>query len=106
MRNERFLGIVAAGMVVASVFVAVAPAMAATASGTRLCVSPRVPQLTLNSSGAGNGSWTNYDTAASSSFTFPGGLSYRFSPFSRATWLATNGSSGFWYSAPSTTCVI
>lgn len=90
----------------ALVFAVAAPAAAATASGTRLCTAPRVPQLTINSSANGTGVWTNYDTAATSQFSFPGGQSFRSSPYSRANWLVTNGSSGFYYSAPSASCPV
>ena len=81
------------------------PAAAATASGTRLCTGTRTPSLTINSSAPGNGTWTNYDTAQSSMFRFPGGLATRNSPYQRANWLVTNGSSGFFYSAPTATCI-
>lgn len=89
---------------VALVFTIAAPAAAATATGTRLCTGTRVPALTIDSSAPGNGNWTNYDTAQPSTFTFPGGQSVRYSPFQRANWLVTNGSSGFFYVPPTASC--
>lgn len=86
------------------VFGIAAPAAAATASGTRLCSGTRVPQLTINSSTSGTGAWINYDTAQSTNFAFPGGQSFRNSPYQRVNWLVANGS-GFFYSAPTATCV-
>lgn len=89
----------------ALVFTMAAPAAAATASGTRLCTGTRVPVLTIDSSAPGNGTWTNYDTAQPSTFTFPGGQAVRYSPFQRANWLATNGSSGFFYVPTTASCI-
>lgn len=102
-RNTRAAGSMLFAAV--HVFTMAAPAAAATASGTRLCTGTRVPQLTINSSAPGSGTWTNYDTAQSSMFSFPGGQAIRTSPYQRANWLVTNGSSGFYYSPPTASCV-
>jgi hypothetical protein len=105
-KRKVLLGATAAAVVLGSVLLWAGPAQAATANGTRLCTSPRVPALQIDSSKSGNGTWTNYDTAATSHFTFPGGNSWRYSPYFRATWLVTNGSTGSFYSFPSATCVV
>ncbi|WP_298945041.1 hypothetical protein [uncultured Microbacterium sp.] len=108
MLNKRkgLLGATTAAVVLGSVLLWAGPAQAATASGTRLCTSPRTPALQIDSSKSGNGTWTNYDTAANTPFTFPGGNSWRYSPYFRANWLVTNGSTGTFYSSPSASCVV
>ena len=107
MNKKKFMMTASITMVAGLTFGIAAPASADTANGYRLCVLPKYPALTINSSHAGNGTWVNYDTSATSPISFPGGMSVQYSPYNRAWWHINNGANGFWYTPlPGAGCIV
>lgn len=107
MIKTRFTAAAGLAMLVGLTLGIAGPANAANSDGYRLCELPRYPMLTINSSQPGNGTWVHYDTSAPSPITFPGGLSYQYSPYNRAWWHINNGPNGFWNSPPpGASCVV
>jgi len=103
-KKMRAAGIAATTAMALVGFVGVEAAHADTAVGASSCGGTKQIRLRLDSSASGTGSWQNRAGAGVKAFSFPAASSYRFSPFQSANWSVDNGS-GFFYYAPTTTCV-
>lgn len=77
------------------------PALADSYSGDRTCTRNYTPQLRIDAGLSGTGSWTNLVNGSSSSFTFPGGASYRYSPYQSVHWVTV---APWFYQKPVSNC--
>ena len=77
------------------------PAFAASYNGDRACTGTFIPQLRIDAGLGGDGSWTSNTTGAYRSFTFPGGASYRYSPYQNVHWVTV---APWFYQKPVSTC--
>ena len=70
-------------------------------SGDKSCPGTYTPQLRIDAGLPGNGSWTSNTTGASKPFSFPGGASYRYSPYQDVHWVTV---APWFYQKPIGTC--